>query len=596
MKYRDIPLFCSIRDIRHHQDVSRLTTIVPALFQTFRHTTTLLTWRKTAMKFIFSLFKGGSSLILLACIPLGNVLATYQPPVGIPAPSFGINEKLSQYYQRPTPWVAETPGWYFIDQYHPDASDSNIHGTPDNPRQTLPPQIPAGSVVEINGDYDYAPIGYDVVEAQGVQNQPVFIRGTGNNSRVLRKLVIKSSYTIIENLEFTQLGKLTVVYPSHHVSIRNNNHHHIAGKIGGYGTSDNERVHHIVIYNNLIHSQDGWDASPDIDFDNHGIKFGAWVEDVWVLHNTGYNNRGSFIQIGDWNNPADNSKTRRYYVGRNHLSANRQSPIGIKQATDIIVSENHLFNNQAIQTNAAGQSGVVYQYGPDNVWIINNHIHHSNAGITSGSNSGGIGEDIYIIGNLIHDIHVTPDFIYNPETAWAPAAIVLAGGVNRYIINNSIYNADAGISTPSSGPMIIANNIISDISLNHHIFIERGTSANISQLNSNILHQPGGATSLRWGSNQIWGLIEWENNHAPQGTDNLESDPLFADPENGEFQLLDSSPGYKATVEHQVFLTFQQRYGLDIRKDLMGTPRPVGGWNTGAIQQESTLLFDDGFE
>ena len=50
---------------------------------------------------------------LIACQSLNA--QDYQPPIGIPAPEFGINEQLSDYYTRPDPWDTEVAGWYYID-------------------------------------------------------------------------------------------------------------------------------------------------------------------------------------------------------------------------------------------------------------------------------------------------------------------------------------------------------------------------------------------------------------------------------------------------------------------------------------------------
>ncbi len=521
-------------------------------------------------------------LLCLFATPLAA--QSYIPPIGIPAPDFGIEEKWQDFYSRPNPWNQETEGWYFINQYHENASDNNTYGTPGNPRRTLPATIPAGSVVEIHGDYDFAPTGYDVVQTEGTKEQPVFIIG-GEQPRVLRKWVFKSSYTIVENIEFTERGKITVVFPTHHLSIRHNALHNMPGKIGGYGKSDTERIHHIVIYKNQIHSQEGWDANPEIDLDNHGIKLSPYAEDVWVLENLAYNNGGSFIQVGDWNNPADNQKVRRFYIGRNTAYANRQSPIGLKQTSDVIISENHLFNNYAVQTNAAGQSGIVFQYGTGNVWIINNRIHSSNSGITAGSNSGGIGENQYIIGNLIYDIRVKEGYDYNTASAWAPAAIMMAGGKNRYIINNTIFDADGGIHCPGGGKMVISGNIVHTVNKGYHVFIENGNTAAASTLQNNILFQGSGAIKIRWGSRSELTVAEFETQFSDRGKDNLENDPAFADTAAADFRLSNNSPAIDSGRLSEVYQIFYDLYGLDISSDINGMQRPHGnGWDIGACE------------
>ncbi len=522
----------------------------------------------------------------------------YVPPIGIPAPEFGIDEKLTDYYTRPNPWDQEVAGWYYIDQYHVNASNSNTYGTPDNPRSTIPEPVPAGSVVEVHGTYDFAPTGYDLITTNGTAEAPVFIVGD-SQTVVMRKWVMNSAYTVIENIEFTNLGKIVAEYPTHHLSIRNNNLHHIPGKIGGRGVSDGQRTHHIVIYNNQIHSQDGWDQNPTIDLDNHGIKFGRYVDDVWVLDNLAYNNGGSFIQVGDWRDPADNQQSRRFYIGRNTSFANRQSPIGVKQSHDVIISENVLYDNVGIQTNAAGQAGIEYQYGSGNLWIINNHIYDSNAGVSSGSDSGGVGQSQYIIGNLIHDVHASAGYDYNVNTGWSPAAIMLAGGIDRHVINNTIYNADAGINIPSSnkGSLEIVNNIIYNATRANHIFLEPGSVADVSIVHNNILFQPTAEAKIRWGGGQIENVADFETSFPLVSANNQEADPQLYDPTNDDYSLQMNSISIDAGTVSSVYQTFYDLYGIDIRRDRNAVVRPDGvAWDVGAYEFPSQFLFQNGFE
>ncbi len=528
---------------------------------------------------------------------LATAQAAYNPPVGIPAPPFGIDERLEDYYQRPTPWDQETPGWYYIDQHHPNASNKNTYGTPAAPRATIPQPIPAGSVVEIHGLYNYASIGYEIVEARGTPDAPVFIIGgsgtTSGPAVVTRKWAVKSTYTIIENIEFTDRGKINFALPTHHVALRNSELHHIAGKIGGGGRSDSERLHHIVIYNNKIHSEDGWNLNPDRDLDNHAIKFGPYTEDVWILENVGYNNGGNFIQIGDWGDGtlASMNRARRFYVGRNTISANRQNPIGVKQAINIIISENHLYDNQKVQSNIAGQSAISFQYGPENVWILNNRIHDSNAAISGGSDSGGGGKNIYIIGNLIYDIAPPPGYKFNKNTGWALAAMTLAGGTNRYIINNTMINITAGINTPAPGPLFIANNIIANTTEGYHIFMEPRASADSSEIFNNIIFQENGNIEIRSANEVVNTIGLLEVNHVAGG--NMERDPQL---DTTTWMPTASSPavdqGTTAGFVDGVFKRFQELYGIDIRQDIYGTPRPQGNaWDIGAVESGSSAAI-----
>jgi len=73
-------------------------------------------------------------------------------PLGIPAPSFGLDEVAPA---APAAWPGnEAAGYYYIDRTHPNATDSsNQYGYPDKPRATIPnyATFPAGTYIEVHG-------------------------------------------------------------------------------------------------------------------------------------------------------------------------------------------------------------------------------------------------------------------------------------------------------------------------------------------------------------------------------------------------------------------------------------------------------------
>src|SRR5262245_35155099 len=76
-----------------------------------------------------------------------DAAAPWVPPVGIPAPSFGITQTAPP---APSPWTGPVAGFYYIDASSPAATDSgNPNGWPGKPRETLPNPIPEGAVVEM---------------------------------------------------------------------------------------------------------------------------------------------------------------------------------------------------------------------------------------------------------------------------------------------------------------------------------------------------------------------------------------------------------------------------------------------------------------
>ena len=148
-----------------------------------------------------------------------------------------------------------------------------------------------------------------------------------------------------------------------------------------------EKAHHIVIYKNTFKdcginnpSVEGkaWNSADLSDVDSMGTKLDKYASDIWFIENLGYHNYGSFIALGDYNNT--NSDIERVYIGRNEAYENRQSAIGVKRSTDVIISENHLHSSH-FQQLGVPPGGIVIQYGPERVWALFNEIHDLDAGI-----------------------------------------------------------------------------------------------------------------------------------------------------------------------------------------------------------------------
>src|SRR5262249_42954721 len=152
--------------------------------------------------------------------------------------------------------------------------------------------------------------------------------------------------------------------------------------------------------------------------------------------------------------------THDIYVGRNVAHHNKQSGFWTKQAVDVILSQNVCYAHRPGNSSFGACMGM--QYSPERVWFISNHIHDSEYGIAiAGDSDRGFGQSSVILGNVIHNIHhVSP---YNPQTGWSQAGIMLAGGMMRLVMNNTIHDVDAGITSPIGAVTHIHNNIISEI-------------------------------------------------------------------------------------------------------------------------------------
>ncbi|OHB78767.1 MAG: hypothetical protein A2Z25_19685 [Planctomycetes bacterium RBG_16_55_9] len=316
------------------------------------------------------------------------------------------------------------------------------------------------------------------------------------------------------------------------------------------------------------------------------------VSYLWLVDNEMYHNSGDGLQVNA--GTTNQATTHHIYIGRNISHHNKQTGLWTKQAVDVIFSENAVFGHR--HSSSAPGGGMGFQYAPEKVWFLFNEIFDNEYGIVAQSDSGlGSGTESYYIGNLICDIHYDPVYHgdswadYNPETAWNHAGMRFAGGVNRYIISNTIYDVDAGINIANAGAAHLLNNVISSIGTQgeSHIWDETGTLS--GETNNNLLYQPGGSGRIR----------QYNTVYTPltlpigSGVNNIDAAPSFVNVGNEDFHLQSASPaidtGTSSGVVQEVFDRFEQLYGINIRKDIEGTDRPQGAtWDIGAYEYVST--------
>ncbi|MDT8302834.1 MAG: hypothetical protein RQ760_15235, partial [Sedimentisphaerales bacterium] len=130
-------------------------------------------------------------LLLILSAWSDAALPAWQPPIGIPAPSFGINENVDMYIGQqytftdgrgtinyPISSVSGNPYTHYVDKNNSNATDTNNpYGTESTPRLTIPTTLTEGSVVEIHGGpYTYGSRIWTWT-SQGTAQKPVFIRG-----------------------------------------------------------------------------------------------------------------------------------------------------------------------------------------------------------------------------------------------------------------------------------------------------------------------------------------------------------------------------------------------------------------------------------
>jgi hypothetical protein len=297
----------------------------------------------------------------------------------------------------------------------------------------------------------------------------------------------------------------------------------------GSGVIDN-----VVIYDNSIHDNGDMNASSPQHV--HGISVSDHVNTLWVVDNQLARNSGDGIQINA--QVGQNATTHHIYVGRNSAYGNGSNGFWTKYATDVIFSQNDCYGHRPSNTGLGQCMGA--QYAPDWVWFLFNHVHDSEYGITQMSDNGEVART-FIIGNVIENIHASQAGDPTPDSGWGPSAVMIAGGSERHVINNTIYNVDSGVNDgTTAGTLEVADNIISDITqaAASHILLDFAVAGTITVMHHDLLF---GNPRIDWGNGQV---LVTASQLAP--VHSLESDPQFVDAAGGDFHVASTSPAVGA--------------------------------------------------
>jgi hypothetical protein len=501
--------------------------------------------------------------------------AQWVPPIGIPAPSFGITQTAPP---APNPWTSAVPGFYYVEQKAGATNANNPYGTPAKPRITIPNPIPAGSVVEIHGFYDAAQTSPNTILAQGTAANPVFIRGVSSSARpiIRRAWEVAGTYLVLENLEFgptpdqTTTGSVVVLAPTSHIALRHSDLHGTLDD-GGLGIENwnggASRVDNVVIWHNSFH--DNGDVNATFDQDVEGIHVGSHASYVWVVDNEMARNSGDGIQINA--TEQFKSTTHHIYVGRNISHHNKQGGFWVKQAVDVIFSQNIAFAHRPGNSSLGHCLGA--QYAPDYVWWIYNRAYDCEYGIALFSDwqDGQTSHDFFI-GNVINNIHNTQAGL-DANDDWSPAGITVSGGYERHFVNNTFYDVDSGINVASPfGSVEVKNNVIVNLSQSagNHVNIGFGSVVGVSTMDHNLFF-PTPRINLD-GTKYFLSTAQMAQMKS------VAKDPLFRNPAALDFHIGSNSPAAASGEASNVYSTFQQRYGISILSDADGNPRPQASW------------------
>ncbi|MFN8095216.1 MAG: right-handed parallel beta-helix repeat-containing protein [Vicinamibacteria bacterium] len=491
--------------------------------------------------------------------------ASWAAPIGVPAPSFGVAEEAPP---PPEPWssAATSRGFafYYVCPSCPGAIDLlNSHGHPGHPRASIPSEVAGPAVVVLDGAFD-AKVAFT---ANGSAGEPVFLtsRDPSQPARLRSLSVERGSFLIIERLWIGPRDAgdddfgFYVAEGASHVALRRSelagNSHRAGGVVvGSWGYRGAGSASQIVIDGNHVH--DLGDVASADDQDAHCVTLNGSSDHVWVTHNRLERCSGDAIQVEAQR--GRRASIHHVYYGANTASANRQSGGWVKNATDVIFSQN-VVHDFAASSGGPG-SCFGFQYDAEYVWFLFNEGYRCSIGINIAGADDDPGQYAYVIGNVLHDIHAPTT---NP---YQSGAMVIRGGTNVFVVNNTMYDVDSGVNMPPGTPNVYyTNNIIASRRQpgTYDLYVEGRTrvDARNNIFGANARFSEGGGTRAYLG------------------------DPKLVSPATGDFRPQPGSPAVDAGIPSAAYEAFQSRYGLSLAVDHAGRPRPAGAaWDIGAFE------------
>jgi hypothetical protein len=353
----------------------------------------------------------------------------------------------------------------------------------------------------------------------GTASNPVIFRGVGN-PQFTGTVTITGTYVIVEGIHVNG-GDVSI--GGNHVMLRNSDVHNSSS---GTAVCVNDGSTDVVIHQNRIHDNGNWTSTTEND--RHGVGCGGNSHRIWILENELFHNSGDSVQFG---HNAQNTLSH-IYVGRNVMHHDRENAVDIKEASNVIVSQNTMYGYRP--TSSSEGAAVVVHYCPINFHLLFNRIYDSEVAVSSSSllSRCPTPVTIRIIGNVIHDS--------GGIQGWGSGKITA-------VVNNTLYN---------SGGMSFSN------------------MAAGSVIENNILWDASGTATI-----DASGTVMVRNNLADT------ADPLFVNPGAGDFHLRSTSPAIDAGVASSVYPAFQDLFGLAIELDRDGVARPQGRtWDLGAYE------------
>lgn len=496
----------------------------------------------------------------------------YVPPIGIPAPSFGIDEVAGSYT-------------HYVDRTHPSATDtSNPNGSASTPRLTVPTTLEAGSVCEVHGT-GYT-LGTTTWTLNGTSGSPVFIKGVGaptftGSSTVL---TIAGSYGIVEGLDiinqqirFGVSGGAAATYMCLRASeARGWTNTNTSSMIGANVSSPVS--HDLVLYDLEVHDNGVLGAGNDF----HGVKWsGTGLYNCWYLDSLSYNNDGDTIQIGSASGTVE-PWPEFLYIGRVTGHNDTENYCDFKQCRDVIVSEGVGYGYEQ-SVASGGVCGVVHN-GTVRCWFLFNAFHSSRLGIQ------GTGQEaLYVIGNVFYNLARVESDTAETSLGTGGNAVQVRGHTgDLLIVNNTVHDCTRGFYLESSaGSPQIINNIVHGLKgAGAMVGFDNTTVHTNATIEDNLFDTSATPCRVQISSTRHMTLAAYIAAHPTKGAGCLEGDPDFVNSGIRNYDINETSDAVGvAAADHAVYSTFNTTYGRSIQYDKDGLARPQGGsWDMGAYE------------
>jgi hypothetical protein len=554
------------------------------------------------------------SAFLFAASSLWNPAYSYKPPIGIPDPGVewsGLHPIDTNAPARPSRWTNQVNDFYYVDPSNSNATDTdNTYGFPGRPRITVPSILAAGSYVELHGPITN-PIG---LTAKCSADKPCWVRGESSENRpnISSEMNISdSTYLFIENLDFNggTGGAVGISGASSNVVFRSSriiNRIQPDGATSGIGIipDHGDLMENIVIFGN--HFESLGDYTVDVDRDFHAIVPSLWGRDsstelrkVFILENYCTLLSGDCVQVNAGNWHESYNYLHHVYIGKNVSFKNRQAGFGIKQSSDVIISQNKSSGSYGDTGGNAG-GAIGYQYPKHRLWIIFNELFDSVYGIRQ-SDTAATSEgysNIYIIGNLIYDIHPTNISTYDPKNPWSQGAGIALwhGNSNRYIVDNTIHDVHDAIIGIYSGGVEMFGNIVSqkdDNIYNRFFDFAHPARNDLVKMNYNLFIDDTSERYFAWwngmdDADSLDTVKSYGHCLECKAIIGVDSTDQFINPTTNpgtrDFRLKSLSQAISGNKKHPVYDTFKSLYGMDIYVDFNAVPRKISASAIGAFE------------